>query len=54
VNNHYLYKKLPWRKGGRFADLAWSASGNPSLAVWTLTVDEGITRIGNWWFEGLK
>jgi hypothetical protein len=47
---------LPWRKGGpSLSELEFNIhlSFLPFSPFHYVTIDEGITRTGNWWFEGL-
>ncbi|MDR2691407.1 MAG: leucine-rich repeat domain-containing protein, partial [Dysgonamonadaceae bacterium] len=47
---------LPWRKGGATAEIGYKGQLDPSpasLKIVLVTVDEGITHVGSWWFAGL-
>ncbi|MDR2692079.1 MAG: leucine-rich repeat domain-containing protein [Dysgonamonadaceae bacterium] len=46
---------LPCREGGKVSGLGFKGeTGTANKLIFRyVTVDEGITHIGNWWFEGL-
>jgi hypothetical protein len=49
--------RLPWRKGN--SDLSgivydFGTTTSTTGTIVSVTVDEGITRIGNWWFHGTR
>jgi hypothetical protein len=46
---------LPWRKGGSTREFGFKGGVHTIewMATNYVTVDEGITHVGNWWFAGL-